>query len=473
MRFILLFIFAPLFTPASFTTNMHSPQNIILLVADSLRYDSVYANNNINLPYTLQNALQFTQARSSGCWTLPATASLFTGLMPHQHGATSQTRYVSANVPTLAQKLKELGYETYQVTANVATTEIFGLHRGFDQVIKTWKIVPAKFNRLQQFLVLIGKPRIRRMLFSKDMLVSKMSEDIEANKTWLQFTHEDTFNQARQIIEQNEKLGKKSFIFVNLMESHFPYHVAPTFHMLSPGIINKFREIMGLFHALNQTFLKTGKLNIKPDMLQTLRHRQRKSWELIAPSVDAFICEMHHERNTLLAFCADHGENFGDQGWLYHFSNVTEAGNRVPLFILPPYHHRSATTDIAINTKDLYHTFLHAAGANTNQPSLLLEPQASVPVMQSYWYNNHGKTLPQYKYNQICFINEENRYLFRAGKWYTAPVALHTEPEALFTPLPGNTNPLYDCINNPTLRKNMLSILSDFLVFADKVGTGK
>ncbi|HRI27088.1 MAG TPA: sulfatase-like hydrolase/transferase, partial [Chitinophagales bacterium] len=78
---------------------MHSPQNIILLVADSLRYDSVYANNNINLPYTLQNALQFTQARSSGCWTLPATASLFTGLMPHQHGATSQTPYVSANVP--------------------------------------------------------------------------------------------------------------------------------------------------------------------------------------------------------------------------------------------------------------------------------------------------------------------------------------------------------------------------------------
>ncbi|HMS51658.1 MAG TPA: sulfatase-like hydrolase/transferase [Chitinophagales bacterium] len=141
---------------------MSKPRNIILIVADSLRYDSVYGageTQSVYTPYLNNNAVQFAQARSSGCWTLPATASLFTGLMPHQHGATSQTRNVNPNVPTLAQRLKAAGYNTLQITANVATTDIFGLHRGFDEIRRIWQLVPAKFNRLQQLLVMVGKPR--------------------------------------------------------------------------------------------------------------------------------------------------------------------------------------------------------------------------------------------------------------------------------------------------------------------------
>jgi len=452
---------------------MNAPQHVILLIADSLRFDSIYANNEIGLPYFLKKGIQFTQARSSGCWTLPATASLFTGLMPHQHGATSQTRFLNPAVPTLAEQLKILGYNTYQVTANVATTHIFGLHRGFDEICRTWKIVPAKFNRLQQFLALIGKPRLRRMLFSKDLLMNTMSEDIEANKTWLQYTHQDTLNEARNIIAQNEKKNERSFIFINFMESHFPYHVAPTFQMLSSGFYKKFRELASLYNTLNQTFLKTDQLHVKEDMLQVLRKRQRKSWEALAPAINDFAEEMHKDRNTLLMFASDHGENFGEQGWLYHFSNVTEAGNRVPLFVLPPYHQQSSTVDIEVNTKDLYHTIIKACGGDTMQPSLLKEPQMSVPVMQSYWYNNHGRTLPKYKYNQICFVNEGSRYLFRDNKWFVAPTTRFTETETNYEPLPGNSNPLYECIDNPALRNNMLNILSDFSAFSQKVGTGK
>ena len=452
---------------------MNTPQHVIVLIADSLRFDSVYANNDIRLPYFLQNGIQFTQARSSGCWTLPATASLFTGLMPHQHGATSQTRFLNPDVPTLAEKLKQLNYNTYQVTANIATTHIFGLHRGFDEVRRTWKIVPAKFNRLQQFLALIGKPRIRQMLFSKDLLIKSLSEDIEANKTWLQYTHLDTLHEARNIIAQNEAKNERSFIFINFMESHFPYHIAPTFQMLSPGIIKKFRELTSLFNTLNQTFLRTDKLHVKEDMLQVLRARQRKSWEVLAPAINEFAEEMHKDHNTLVVFASDHGENFGEQGWLYHFSNVTEAGNRVPMFILPPNHHQPITIDVEVNTKDLYHTIIKACGGNTQHPSLLDEPQQSIPVMQSYWYNNHGKTLPKYKYNQICFVNQGSRYLYRGDKWFTAPTTQYTETENKYEPLPGNANPLYDCIDNPTLRNELLKILSDFSVFSEKVGTGK
>ncbi|HAE30753.1 MAG TPA: hypothetical protein DCF89_06535, partial [Flavobacteriales bacterium] len=95
------------------------PQNIILIVADSLRYDSMHLGTAPGLSYAESHGTKFTEARSAGCWTLPATASLFTGLMPHEHGATSQTRKLSEHAPTLAERLQLDGFKTYQVTANV------------------------------------------------------------------------------------------------------------------------------------------------------------------------------------------------------------------------------------------------------------------------------------------------------------------------------------------------------------------
>jgi HK97 family phage major capsid protein len=57
-----------------------------------------------------------------------------------------------ADVPTLAERLKTVGYSTHQITANIATTEIFGLERGFDEVVRMWMEVPPRHQRLQRAL---------------------------------------------------------------------------------------------------------------------------------------------------------------------------------------------------------------------------------------------------------------------------------------------------------------------------------
>jgi hypothetical protein len=57
----------------------------VLLVADSLRYDAVFGGPEHLLPYAVSHGINFAQARSAGCWTLPATAALFTGWRPHDH----------------------------------------------------------------------------------------------------------------------------------------------------------------------------------------------------------------------------------------------------------------------------------------------------------------------------------------------------------------------------------------------------
>jgi len=443
------------------------PRNIIFLVADSLRYDSVY-DAGIRLPYVEQNATQFTEARSAGCWTLPATASLFTGLMPHEHGATSQSRSIHDDIPTLAEKMKAAGYNTYQVTANIVTTDIFGLHRGFDEVRRIWKMVDPKFNRLQQLLVLVGKPRLRKKLISKDMLMQRMSSDLDMAKTWIQNTYEDVFEECRKIIRTNEAKGESSFIFLNLMETHFPYHIAPTFELSSNGVIRKLREMTSLFHTVNQTFLTTGKQNIKPDMLEVLKGRQRTAWCSLAPGIDAFCEEMHKDTGNLVVFGADHGENFGETGWTYHFSNVTDAGNKVPMFWLDHHDAAARTITKTVSTRHVFNSFLEATHQTPTGPSMLHQPEASNPIMQSFWYNSRGKTLDKYKYNQICFLLENNRFLLRNDQWYQAPFKANYD-EPLYIALPPDAHPIQDLMSELKTKDEHLKTLENFRKFSSGI----
>lgn len=448
---------------------MQKPRTIILLIADSLRFDSVYQTG-INLPYLEARATQFTQARAAGCWTLPGTASLFTGLLPHEHGATSQTRKIHDHIPTLAEKLKAAGYNTAQVTANVVTTDIFGIDRGFDETRRIWKLVDAKFNKLQQFLVLFGKPRLRRMLMSKDALMHRMSADLEANKSWLQHTHLDIFNEVRQIVAENERQNRPGFVFVNLMESHFPYHIAPEFQFLNKGVISKLKEMRTMFHALNQTFLTREKNPLSQQWLDVLKLRQQIAWRSLASNIDGFAREMHEHKDTLFVFAADHGDNFGDQDWVYHFSNVTDAGTKVPLFWLPPHADAGRTIDEPVSSRNIHHAILKAAGLNTDQPALDANPGESLSVMQSYWYNNHGKTLPRYLFNQFCFVEGETRFLYRQGQWFSAPVtATNDTHEVDFTALPTGADPIEDALFDAERKQRLRKWLTDFDHFSEKV----
>jgi arylsulfatase A-like enzyme len=448
---------------------MTMPRNVVLLVADSLRWDSVNTGGDHRLPYLAGRGRAFHQARAAGCWTLPAHASMFSGLSPHEHGADSQTRAIR-QVPTLAERMKLLGYSTHMITANVATTEVFGLDRGFDTLDRIWKFVPGQHKKLHEALVLVGKPRLRKRMFSKDFVMGKLSEDIDASKVWLQSTSRDVFDRARTILDANEARGKRSFVFMNLMETHFPYHVSDAFETSAEGIIGKIREVWSLFHLVNQTWLTTDKAHISADMLNVLRRRQRLAWERLAPMIDAFVQELREKYDASVVFCADHGDNFGEQDWLYHFSNVTDAGNRVPMVVLPHDHDLGDSCDVTVSARDLFGTILRLAGdRDPTLLSLLDDPHRSLPVLESFWYNNNGKTLPQYRFNQWALIEGDQRFVHRQDGWYTAAATQGCEPEARFEALPTTVNPLFDAIRDRSRREAALRSFGEFQQFSDRV----
>ena len=449
------------------------PRHIILLIADSLRWDSVYQNGGSKLPYIANHSTSFLQARSAGCWTLPATASMFTGLLPHEHRATSQTRFLREDVPTLAERLKDEGYKTHMITANIATTKIFGLERGFDVVKYAWAMINPKhhgLHGLNELLVLIGKPRLRKMLLSPKSLTGQLTSDLRASRVWLQMTVDTILDTCRKIIKRMDRQKKNSFFFLNLMETHFPYHISNMFEFAARGFVEKAREAYSMYHLLNQSYLKRNKFYLDAEMLENLRERQRYAWELISSRIDEFVQEMKENHQALVVFGSDHGDNFGEDGWQYHFSNVTDAGNRVPLFWLDPEKDGAQAVDTPVSCRDLYGSILLSAGLN--DPSffhIAKAPERSQTVMESYWYNNQGKTLPKYRFNQFAFVADSTKYVFRKGRWLSAPVTTKNEKEESLVPLPKSVHPLQEKLVPPENEASLRKRFAEFTRFSSYV----
>jgi len=444
---------------------MSDTQHIILVIADSLRYDSVWDGEESHAPWLQSHATTFRHAYSSGCWTLPSHASLFTGMLPHEHGATTRSRGLNESIPTLAEQMKARGYQTVQLTANAVTTHIFGLDRGFDRVERVWRSVAPGNLPISNFFVLAGKRRIRNRFLKGDFITGKMTEDIQAGQAWVKSLGNLQFEKAEQILREADQAGEKVFLFLNLMETHFPYHIGRKFRILSSGLLNKLREMKSLFHLVNQSWLSNDKEYFRPRMLSVLRRRQRLAWKWFSRQVDAFSESVRSTYpNALYVFTSDHGDNFGDEGWKYHFSNVTEAGNRVPLFISGPGIDEDRIVTDPISIRHLYSLFLQAANG-TPGPETLRAEESIDAILESFWYNKSGRTLEKYQSDQFAFIHETTRYVQNGDGWHA--FTLGNGDSAAVEELPYSANPVYDLELAPEQRDRLIAKYEHFTRFSE------
>ncbi len=84
--------------------------NVLIVVLDTLRADRVscYGYDRPTTPHIdalCARGVRFEHAYSTSTWTLPAHASLFTGLFPIRHGATQENVRLDGGPSTLAEIL--------------------------------------------------------------------------------------------------------------------------------------------------------------------------------------------------------------------------------------------------------------------------------------------------------------------------------------------------------------------------------
>jgi hypothetical protein len=174
----------------------------------------------------------------------------------------------------------------------------------------------------------------------------------------------------------------------------------------------------------------------------------------------------------LVVFTSDHGENFGDQNWVYHFSNVTDACTRVPIFWMDPEDRSAQVMDHKTSSRLLFHSIARRAGYDKlTGEDLFRNNEFSTPISQSYWYDNHGNTMDKYKFNQFCFHHEGMRYLNKNGEWSQAKATDYkaADPEENFQILDAKIDPIEDFVRDQDLKKYLKSKLSDYMAFESKI----
>ncbi len=109
------------------------PRSIVLVTIDTLRADAIGAGTPA-LERLRAESIDFTQAITVAPLTLPAHASLFTGLFPPAHGVRDNHIFALAqDVPTFTQALRAGGYATGAFVGSIVLGKRYGLARGFDE----------------------------------------------------------------------------------------------------------------------------------------------------------------------------------------------------------------------------------------------------------------------------------------------------------------------------------------------------
>src|SRR3954453_19873127 len=111
----------------------HRP--VIVISIDTLRADHVSARATPHIGALARDAIVFRNAWSHSPLTLPSHLSVFTGLLPPEHGGRDNAgyRFDATKHPTLAAGLRENGYRTGAAVSAYVLRGATGVSAGFDE----------------------------------------------------------------------------------------------------------------------------------------------------------------------------------------------------------------------------------------------------------------------------------------------------------------------------------------------------
>jgi arylsulfatase A-like enzyme len=335
-----------------------APPNIVLVVLDTVRADrlSCYGYHRPTSPRIdglCARGIRFDRASSTSTWTLPAHASIFTGLYPVEHGATQENTNLGTGPATLAEILSDHGYATLGISANPIVSREAGMARGFDRFEETWR--EARRGR-------------------------ESGGDAHPN-----------LDAAAKLLET---VPEPFFLFVNFIEAHAPYTPPEPLRssFLSDGATP---ELLQAAAAVS-----TPSFYLEPDavtdetfaVLSDLYDGEIAHIDgLVGRLVEMLEASGQLER-TVLVITSDHGENLGEHRHYRHVFSLYGTTVRVPLIIvLPDGEGAGQVRGEPVSLVDLFATLLARAGVESPSATgrdLLAEdaPGDTRPIFAEYYF---------------------------------------------------------------------------------------
>ena len=305
------------------------PPNVLVVILDAARRDALepYGAPAGATPTIAQLAGAGTAHQdvySTACWTGPSHVSIFTGLMPRAAGlarvpapSTLRAGLEPLRDRALPQVLRRNGYSTAALSANLWLSE-GGFEAGFDDFEK---VNSGRVGKLD------ARSRRQRLKW--------LSEAVRAQADDGARRAEETFGAW---IDRPPK--QPFFWFVNLIECHSPYLPPRPYGGLAPLARIRAAEDARRYYNLKAIWRAcVGNLEVPEDTLRRLRRFYDESIRYMDAWLGRLLERMDAARlldDTLVVVTADHGENFGEGGYIAHGHSLDNRLIHVPFVAAGP-----------------------------------------------------------------------------------------------------------------------------------------
>lgn len=383
---------------------MSKKPDILFIVLDTQRADRLgcYGYPKAITPnfdrFAQQGAI-FKQGMSAAQWTIPSHASMFTGLYPTAHQITQSNQQLSPDIPHLAELMSDAGYETTAFCNNPLVGILDnGFQRGFEQfynyggavpcVFEEGSRLPSPFNKLAQHV----RSMMRQITQPAQQLIAMSPKALTLSvNAWLtpiwsrlgnfkgqnerSVRHLTKFLQRREETDQEKPL----FMFLNLMETHFPFWPPADFlDKINPDILKNQLTKNEMVRWNREAYRWAAPLEeplsaVESQLLSDLYDAEVAYQDHYLGMLFEVINSRANCENTLTIIVGDHGDGLGEHNCVGHAFVAYEELIHVPLVVHWPAHiSANEVAEKPVSTRRVYHTMLQAAGINDPQSLSLL-----------------------------------------------------------------------------------------------------
>ncbi len=346
--------------------------NVLLLALESTpaSHLSCYGYQRETTPHLdrfAEESTLYRQAISAASWTLPSHASLFTGLHISQHGVKFDSPFLGGQIVTLAELLRERGYNTAAFTTNDWVNEKFGFNRGFD----TFRWAKRTMEWLNPWFPAETKGE-KAIRYLRDPVYPIGNRNNRLLKEW---------------IGRVRDTGRPFFAYTLYFDPHYPYR--PQYPYARRFLRDAPRPWWRV--NLDPDRYMSGAIQMSEDELITLRalydSRLAGTDAVIGRFLD-FLRRSNLLDDTVVIIVADHGENLGDHGLMSHQYCVYDSLIHVPLIIrYPRLFPAGAEVGELVQSLEIFTTILDIVGLDRAEipndvrgRSLIPEQVASSPM---------------------------------------------------------------------------------------------
>lgn len=304
--------------------------DVLLITVDALRADALNVHGGTTAKTPALNRLAsesyvFEQARSPAPWTLPAMASLFTGVDVSVHGISGLLTGLPPQLVTLPEALHRGGYYTAAFGAGngLLAEEERQFWRGFD----SFEFVSTPFPSTMWAATFL--PRLLPQTYSGKLSATEFAPRVAAHMS---------------------KRRGNAFTWVHLFDTHSPYRSH------GPGPRREFGAIEDI---------QAGVFVPSPAERADIRRLYDDEVEEMDRGVDILLDSLRRSGQydtTLILFVADHGEEFWDHGSIGHGRSLYRDQIHVPLIIKLPGRAGAVRVPTPVSTANVAATIVDVVG---------------------------------------------------------------------------------------------------------------